>query len=142
MSGNAGYFKITCFTTKSPISFAVDLPINRPNMENRVISFEALPQVTSELQAEVRDLRETLEMFMNKVLEIKPEQPNDLVGIDEACRILGLKKPTLYHKAQRKEIPSYKPAGCKMPCSNALTLWHGLSVAARQAQPALQTLKR
>lgn len=111
-------------------------------MESKTISFEALPQVTSELQAEVRELRETLEMFMNKVLEIKPEQPNDLVGIDEACRILGLKKPTLYHKAQRKEIPSYKPPAARCSCSNARTLWHGLSVAARQAQRALQTLKR
>lgn len=83
-------------------------------MEDNKITFEALPQATSNLQAEVHELKETLETFMKKVLEIKPENPNELVGIDEACRILGLKKPTLYHKAQRKEIKSYKPAGCKM----------------------------
>lgn len=83
-------------------------------MEDETITFEALPQATSELQAEVRELKETLDVFMKKVLEIKPENPNELVGIDEACKILGLKKPTLYHKVQKKEIKSYKPAGCKM----------------------------
>lgn len=83
-------------------------------MEDKTITFEALPQATSELQAEVRELKETLNVFMKKVLEIKPENPNELVGIDEACKILGLKKPTLYHKVQKKEIKSYKPTGCKM----------------------------
>ena len=37
----------------------------------------------------------------------------DMIGIDEACRILGLKKPTVYHKAQKQEIKSYKPEGTK-----------------------------
>ena len=83
-------------------------------MEDNKITFEALPQATSNLQAEVRELKETLQTFMKKVLDVKTEDPNELVGIDEACKILGLKKPTLYHKVQKKEIKSYKPAGCKM----------------------------
>lgn len=83
-------------------------------MEQKQLTFEALPQATSELQAEVRELKEKLEKFMSKVVVTKPEDLNDPVGIDEACRILGLKKPTVYRKAQRGEIKSYKPKGCKM----------------------------
>ena len=37
----------------------------------------------------------------------------EIIGIEEACRILGLRKPTVYHKVQRGEIPTCRPSGCK-----------------------------
>ena len=84
-------------------------------MQNESITFEALPQLTSELQSEVKQLKETLETFMKKVLETVPEgTTKELVGVEEACSILGLKRPTVYHKAQTGELKSYKPKGCKM----------------------------
>jgi len=83
-------------------------------MENQKISFEELPQVTCELLKEVQQLKETLSRFMEQTCSSKQEKTNEMVGIEEACQILGLKKPTLYHKVQKKEIKSYKPLGCKM----------------------------
>ena len=81
-------------------------------MENRTISFEDLPQATSALQEEVKALRSAVEQL---VVEIKSSKGmdtmEDMIGIEEACRILGLKKPTVYHKAQKREIKSYKPEG-------------------------------
>ena len=83
-------------------------------MENRTISFEDLPQATSALQGEVKALRSAVEQL---VVEIKSSKGmdtmEDMIGIDEACKILGLKKPTVYHKAQKREIKSYKPEGTK-----------------------------
>ena len=78
-------------------------------MENQTIRFEDLPQATSALQGEVQALRNVVEQL---VVEIKSsngkENMEDMIGIDEACRILGLKKPTVYHKAQKHEIKFYK----------------------------------
>ena len=83
-------------------------------MENRTISFEDLPQATSALQGEVKALRSAVEQL---VVEIKSSKGmdtmEDMIGIDEACKILGLKKPTVYHKAQKREIKSYKTEGTK-----------------------------
>lgn len=84
-------------------------------MENRTISFEDLPQATSELQGEVKALRNVVEQLVVEIKSSKEKEPTeDMIGIDEACKILGLKKPTVYHKAQKREIKSYKPNGSKM----------------------------
>ena len=84
-------------------------------MENCTISFEDLPQATSELQGEVKALRNVVEQLVVEIKSSKEKEPTeDMIGIDEACKILGLKKPTVYHKAQKREIKSYKPNGSKM----------------------------
>ena len=83
-------------------------------MDKEQIKFEDLPQATSELKSEVKALRASVELLASKLdLPTSKDEDDELIGVDEACRILGLKKPTVYHKAQRKEIKSYKPAGCK-----------------------------
>ena len=46
----------------------------------------------------------SLKCFSKTVLPPQPEQA-DLVNIDEACRITGYKKPTLYHKSFTGEVP-------------------------------------
>ena len=84
-------------------------------MDNRTISFEELPQVTSALQGEVKALRNAVEQLVVEIKSSKEKEPvEDMIGIEEACKILGLKKPTVYHKAQKREIKSYKPGGTKM----------------------------
>ena len=83
-------------------------------MDKEQIKFEDLPQATSELKSEVKALRASVELLASKLdLPSSKDEDDELIGVDEACRILGLKKPTVYHKAQRKEINSYKPSGCK-----------------------------
>ena len=83
-------------------------------MDKEQIKFEDLPQATSELKSEVKALRASVELLASKLdLPSSKDEDDELIGVDEACRILGLKKPTVYHKAQRKEIKSYKPSGCK-----------------------------
>ena len=98
-------------------------------MENRTISFEDLPQATSALQGEVQALRSVVEQL---VVEIKSsngkETVEDMIGMDEACRLLGLKKPTVYHKAQKREITRLSPTSQKVQrssCSNALNFTSG-----------------
>lgn len=83
-------------------------------MENRTISFEDLPQATSALQGEVKALRSAVEQLVVEIKSSKGmETMEDMIGIEEACKILGLKKPTVYHKAQKREIKFYKPEGTK-----------------------------
>ena len=94
-------------------------------MDKEQIKFEDLPKATSELKSEVKALRASVELLASK-LDSPPskDEDNELIGVDEACRILGLKKPTVYHKAQRKEIKSYNL------CSNDRISRHGSRAAA------------
>ena len=65
-------------------------------MENRTISFEDLPQATSALQGEVKALRSAVEQLVVEIKSSKgKETVEDMIGVDEACRLLGLKKPTV-----------------------------------------------
>jgi excisionase family DNA binding protein len=106
-------------------------------MENRTISFEDLPQATSALQGEVQALRSVVEQL---VVEIKSsngkETVEDMIGIDEACRLLGLKKPTVYHKAQKREIKSYKPKGTKKLMFKRSELYEWLESKGISKEPA------
>ena len=106
-------------------------------MENRTISFEDLPQATSALQGEVQALRSVVEQL---VVEIKSsngkETVEDMIGIDEACRLLGLKKPTVYHKAQKREIKSYKLEGTKKLMFKRSELYEWLESKGISKEPA------
>jgi excisionase family DNA binding protein len=112
-------------------------------MENRTISFEDLPQATSALQGEVQALRSVVEQL---VVEIKSSKGmdtmEDMIGIEEACRILGLKKPTVYHKAQKREIKSYKPEGTKklMFKRSELYEWQESKGMSKEPAPDVDTI--
>ena len=112
-------------------------------MENRTISFEDLPQATSALQGEVKALRSAVEQL---VIEIKSSKGmdtmEDMIGIDEACKILGLKKPTVYHKAQKREIKSYKPEGTKklMFKRSELYEWQESNGMSKEPAPDVDTI--
>ena len=112
-------------------------------MDNRTISFEDLPQATSALQGEVKALRSVVEQL---VVEIKSSKGmdtmEDMIGIEEACRILGLKKPTVYHKAQKREIKSYKPEGTKklMFKRSELYEWQESNGMSKEPAPDVDTI--
>ena len=66
----------------------------------------------------------------------------DMIGIDEACKILGLKKPTVYHKAQKREIKSYKPEGTKklMFKRSELYEWQESKGMSKEPAPDVDTI--
>lgn len=112
-------------------------------MENRTISFEDLPQATSALQGEVKALRSAVEQL---VVEIKSSKGmdtmEDMIGIEGACKILGLKKPTVYHKAQKREIKSYKLEGTKklMFKRSELYEWQESKGMSKEPAPDVDTI--
>ena len=112
-------------------------------MENRTISFEDLPQATSALQGEVKALRSAVEQLVVEIKSSKgTETMENMIGIDEACRILGLKKPTVYHKAQKHEIKSYKPEGTKklMFKRSELYEWQESKGMSKEPAPDVDTI--
>lgn len=82
-------------------------------MTNSAISFEELPRVASELQTELKEIKETMQTLVLLVKKSNEATSEEIIGIEEACRILGLRKPTIYHKVQRGEVPTCRPSGCK-----------------------------
>lgn len=82
-------------------------------MPNNTIGFEELPRVASELQTELKEIKETMQTLVLLVKKSNEATSEEIIGIEEACRILGLRKPTVYHKVQRGEIPTCRPSGCK-----------------------------
>ena len=106
-------------------------------MENRTISFEDLPQATSALQGEVKALRSAVEQLVVEIKSSKgKETVEDMIGVDEACRLLGLKKPTVYHKAQKREIKSYKLEGTKKLMFKRSELYEWLESKGISKEPA------
>ena len=77
------------------------------------ISFEALPQITNDLRSEVMALKDCINSLVQEMHENSKPEEDELIGIDEAARLLHLSKHTIYHKANRNEIKHYKPEGCK-----------------------------
>lgn len=82
-------------------------------MTNSAISFEELPRVASELQTELKEIKETMQTLVLLVKKSNEATSEEIIGIEETCRILGLRKPTIYHKVQRGELPTCRPSGCK-----------------------------
>lgn len=82
-------------------------------MVQTAISFEELPRVASELQTELKEIKETMQTLVLLVKKSNEANCEETVGIEEACKILGLRKPTVYHKVQRGELPTCRPSGCK-----------------------------
>ena len=112
-------------------------------MENRTISFEDLPQATSALQGEVKALRSAVEQLVVEIRSSKGmDTMEDMIGIDEACKILGLKRPTVYHKAQKREIKSYKPEGTKklMFKRSELYEWQESKGMSKEPAPDVDTI--
>jgi excisionase family DNA binding protein len=73
------------------------------NMKNNVISFDNLPEAVGYLIKEISEMKEFISQQRN------PSQGKRLpVGIDDACKIIGKAKPTVYSLVQKRLIPCYK----------------------------------
>ncbi len=73
----------------------------------KTLSFEAMPQAILELMHRVDGLRAD-------ICELKkhcqpPQVSEPMIGIDEACKILGRAKSTVYALTQAHKIPFYQP---------------------------------
>lgn len=73
----------------------------------REITFENLPQAVSELIQKVDSLIQAIDMQNGMRTQGETEEP--MIGIEEACKILGRAKTTIYALAQARKIPYYRP---------------------------------
>ena len=68
------------------------------------ISFENLPKAVAHLVSEVEELKLLVEKGQTPVLP----QKRVPIGIEEACRIIGKAKPTVYALVRKRMLPCYK----------------------------------
>ena len=72
-------------------------------MANNEITFNNLPEAVGYLIKEIGERKEI--MFQERK---PPQNKNFPIGIDDACRIIGKAKSTIYVLVQKRLIPCYK----------------------------------
>lgn len=79
------------------------------------LSFDNLPQAVLSLTALVKQLSHEVSELRGQLLTIteNAKQSVTFVGIDDACRILGRSKSTVYGLAREGKLPAYKGPGEK-----------------------------
>mgnify|MGYP002579924948 CR=1 FL=1 len=84
------------------------------------ITFDKLPQAITYLTEQVAELKQL-------VSELQPPQSekHQLVGIDQACRIIQKAKPTIYALVRKGLLPSYKKGKKLYFYENELLEWIG-----------------
>ena len=84
-------------------------------MTDNTLSFDELPGAVQSLTSLVKDLAtEVLELRQQiRILSGEPSKSIEFVGIDEAIRILGKAKSTIYGLAREGRLPAYKVPGEK-----------------------------
>lgn len=75
----------------------------------------------NELISEIRALREEIDERLKA--QSKRTSDDNLIRIEEACELLGLKKSTVYHLARDGSIPYYKPGKFLMFRPSELMAW-------------------
>ncbi len=73
-------------------------------MDKNEISFDNLPQAVAHLVNEV----ETIKSLVQNSHAPKTKQQRVPIGIDEACKIIGKAKPTIYTLVRKRLLPCYK----------------------------------
>ena len=73
-------------------------------MNANEISFENLPKAVAHLVSEVEELKLLVEKGQAPV----SPQKRVPIGIEEACRIIGKAKPTVYTLVRKRVLPCYK----------------------------------
>ncbi len=68
------------------------------------ITFEQLPQAVSRLAAKLDKIEQLLE---RQALPVR-EEPDELLGVDKACALLQLAKPTVYGLVSHGKLPYMK----------------------------------
>ncbi|MEM6272803.1 MAG: helix-turn-helix domain-containing protein [Bacteroidota bacterium] len=85
------------------------------------LSFEQLPEAIADLIKKVGNIEQLL---TTKSLALPNQEPApELGGIDLAIKVTGFKKPTIYGKVQRGEIPHYKRGGRLFFTRQSLCEW-------------------
>ncbi len=84
-------------------------------MSDNSLSFDELPGAVLSLTSLVKDLaKEVVELRKQlRALSGEPSQSIEFVGMDEAVRILGKAKSTIYGLAREGRLPAYKVPGEK-----------------------------
>ena len=74
-------------------------------MEANKISFENLPKAVAHLVSELAEIKSLVEKG-----QLSPAIPQKRVpiGIEDACRIIGKAKPTVYALVRKRLLPCYK----------------------------------
>ncbi|MCD8428635.1 helix-turn-helix domain-containing protein [Tenacibaculum finnmarkense] len=73
-------------------------------MDKNKISFDNLPQAVSLLLNEV----ETIKSLVKNSQRPHSKEQRIPIGIDEACKLIGKAKPTVYTLVRKRILPSYK----------------------------------
>lgn len=71
-------------------------------MHKTQITFDTLPEAVSKLLDKVSEIQDQLQQQTHQPEKLTP------VGIEEACRILGKAKPTVYALVRKRLLPCYK----------------------------------
>lgn len=74
-------------------------------MEVNEISFENLPKAVAHLVCEVAEIKSLVEKGQLSPIVPQKRVP---IGIEEACRIIGKAKPTVYALVRKRLLPCYK----------------------------------
>ena len=101
----------------------------------KVLTFEALPQAIAELLQKVDSLHEVVSELRDRNLN-QAEEP--MIGIEEACAILGRAKSTIYALTQARKIPYYQPGKMLQFKRSELMAWMEKS----RHETAIQTRER
>ena len=97
------------------------------------LTFEAMPQAILELMHKVDSLRADIGELRKHCQPPQVSEP--MIGIDEACKILGRAKSTVYALTQAHKIPFYRPGKMLQFKRSELMAW---MESARQ-QTSVQT---
>lgn len=73
-------------------------------MDKNKISFDNLPQAVAHLVNEL----ETIKSLVEKTQRPQVKEQRIPIGIDEACKLIGKAKPTVYTLVRKRILPSYK----------------------------------
>ena len=84
-------------------------------------SFDELPNAVERLTKMVTAIQDSLTLFFKQQKSQPPQE--DLIGIEQACKVLGLAKPTVYAMTQSKKIPFYQPGRKLMFKRSELVEW-------------------
>lgn len=74
-------------------------------MEVNEISFENLPKAVAHLVSELAEIKSLVEKGQKTPAVPQKRIP---IGIEDACRIIGKAKPTVYALVRKRLLPSYK----------------------------------
>lgn len=104
-------------------------------MTESKITFEAMPQAIFELLQKVDSLHEKVSELSNRYLK-QAEEP--MIGIEEACALLGRAKSTIYALTQARKIPYYQPGKMLQFKRSELMAW----MENAKHETAIQTKER